>query len=335
MRIGFTYDAKADYELRPGDLPDRFDEFDGGTTLQEIEEALRSEGHEVTRIGHVRNLLQRLTAGERWDIVFNIAEGLDGRNRESQIPMLLELFGQPFTASDALTMGMTLDKTIAKKIVSVHGVPTPRFLEVRRVDDLSQAALKFPAIVKPSEEGTSKGLSPESVVRTPKQLATRVGWVLDTYRQPALVEEFIVGQEFTVAVVGNDPPEALPPVQIAIAGQTDLGEEFYTHARVESNEIEYLCPAPISPAVDQQLRTIALQAFQALECRDVARIDIRMDRTGTPFFLECNPLPNLGQIDVFPKIARAIGQSYDSLILRILHAACKRYGLPITVAITT
>lgn len=335
MRVGFTYDAKADYELRPGDPPDRYAEFDGGATLQDIEAALRSGGHEVLCIGHVQHLLKRLLAGERWDIVFNIAEGLDGRNRESQVPLLLELFGQPYTASDALSLGMTLDKTIAKKIVSFHGLRTPRFLEVNRLEELSHTPLRFPAIVKPSEEGTSKGLSPESVVRTPEQLATRVAWTLQTYHQPALVEEFIIGQEFTIAVLGNDPPEALPPVQIAIAGRLDLGEEFYTHTRVESNEIEYLCPAPTTPIADQELRRLAVRAFQALECRDVARIDVRLDRSGRAFFLECNPLPNLGRIDVFPKIAKALGQSYDALILRILHAACQRYGLPITAAVTT
>jgi D-alanine-D-alanine ligase len=248
LRVGFTYDAKADYTLQPGDKPDKFAEFDSEKTLSEIAGAIASAGHEVVRIGHVRNLNDRLVKGERWDIVFNIAEGLEGRNRESQVPMLLELYGIPYTGSDALTLGVALDKAVAKMVISHHGLATPKFLEVSSMDDLKNFNLRFPVFVKPSEEGTSKGIEAAAICRDFESMKKRAQHVLDTYCQPALVEEFVSGQEFTVAVIGNEEPLVLPPVQVAIKGNINLGDDFYTHERVENDEIRYLCPAPAPAA---------------------------------------------------------------------------------------
>lgn len=329
LTVGFTYDAKADYVLGPGDHPDKYAEFDSEQTLTEIAGAISSGGHHVVRIGHVKNLLPRLQAGERWDIVFNIAEGVKGRNRESQVPLLLELFDIPYTGSDALTMGICQDKTVAKTIVRQHGLATPDFREVTSIDDLANFDLPFPVFVKPGREGTSKGISGESVVRDIETLRQRTRLLLDAYRQPALVERFISGQEFTVAVVGNEPARVLPPVQVMIKGATDLGDEVYTHERVENDDIRYLCPARASKELDERLRSLALGAYKALGCRDLGRIDIRVDAEGTPYFLECNPLPNLGLIDVFPLVAKVTGVTYNEMILKILAAAGARYGIGI------
>lgn len=329
LKVGFTYDAKADYPLLAGDPPDKYAEFDPEDTLSEIVSALKSSGHEIIRIGHARSLLSKISAGERWDIVFNIAEGVKGRNRESQVPAILEMFDIPYAGSDALSMGITLDKAVAKMVVSHHGVFTPRFLEAATPQELERFDLNFPVIVKPSEEGTSKGISQESVVQDIKALEKRVRWVIEIYNQPALIEEFIFGQEFTVAVIGNENPEALAPVQIAIKGKTDLGEDFYTHDRADwdNDEVKYLCPSPADKKLIDNIRAAAKNAYIALGCRDFSRIDFRVDSSGKPYFLECNPLPNLGLIDVFPLVAQAEGTTYEKLLCRILDYGIKRNKL--------
>lgn len=329
LKIGFTYDAKADYKLQTGDSPDKYAEFDSEETLSQIEGALKSSGHKIERIGNVKSLLQKISQGKKWDLVFNIAEGLKGRNRESQVPVILELFGIPYSGSDALTMGLTLDKAIAKIIVSHHGVLTPKFLEIENVPiNLDKNfKLKFPVIVKPSEEGTSKGLSSESICRSFGEVEKITQRLIKKYEQPALIEEFIRGCEFTVAVIENNPPFVLPPVQIAINEKTFLGDNFYTHERVENDDVKYICPAKIPKKLEKKLRILAMKSYKALGIKDFGRIDIRVDEKGTPYFLECNPLPNLGLIDVFPLVAKAVGITYDKIIVQILSAALKRNNL--------
>jgi D-alanine-D-alanine ligase len=281
------------------------------------------------RIGNALSLLDKLRRGEKWDIVFNVAEGVAGRNRESQVPVILEMFGVPYTGSDALTMGLTLDKAVAKMVLAYRGIATPRFVEAASAADLKSFDLKFPVIVKPAREGTSKGISSDSVAKDIAAVRKRVKEINNRYSQPALVEEFISGQEFTVAVIGTNPPEVLPPVQISLEGDVDLGDEFYTHTRamVGSSEIEYLCPSKAPKALIKKIETLARDSYIALGCRDLGRIDIRVDRKGVPYFLECNPLPHLGLIDVFPLVARAMGLTYEKLICRILEHGLKRYGI--------
>lgn len=328
MKIGFTYNAAGAYQLQPGDSPDRYAEFDKQETLDEIAGALASGGHEVVHIGDGRELLRRMVVlGERWDLIFNIAEGLWGRNRESQVPAICELLDQPYSGSDALTLGLTLDKVLAKRVVLQHGLSTPDFFVVEKPSDLRHANPQFPLIAKLNQEGTSKGLGQDNVVHDKKALAKKVQALLDTYRQPVLVERFIAGTEFTVAVIGNGRPEPLPIVQVGIKERLDLGEEIYTHARVESDEIQYHCPAKIPAKLAQVIRRLAVDCYCALGCRDLGRIDIRVDRRGTPYFLECNPLPNLGHIDVFPLVAKAVGLTYNQLLSTILRLALKRYDL--------
>ena len=327
--IGFTYDAKADYKLLPGEPADKYSEFDTEETISEIEGALRSGGYEVARIGNARSLLEKIREGVSWDIVFNIAEGVSGRNRESQVPAILEMYGIAYTGSDALAMGITLDKAVAKMILAYHGLSTPLFVEASSEKDLKDFRLKFPVIVKPSREGTSKGISSDSVANDLKGVRDRVDHIVNTYGQPALVEEFISGQEFTVAVIGNDPPEVLPPVQISLQGKADLGDEFYTHTRAElgNGEIEYICPSKAPKNLLKKIEALALNSYRAIGCRDLGRIDIRVDRKGVPYFLECNPLPHLGGVDVFPLVARASGRTHNSIIVDILEHGMKRYGI--------
>ena len=325
--IGLTYDLKTDYQFKENDPPDANAEFDHASTIDVISAAIESQGFKLKRIGNADRLLEEID-NLGVDIVFNISEGMHGRNRESQVPILLEMRGIPFVGSDALTLGITLDKIMAKKIFIAEGIPTPRYFEIRSIDETVNADhLNFPLIVKPRFEGSSKGLSECSRVGNMEELIRQVAFVIDTYKEPALVEEFIRGEEFTVAVVGNDPAEVLPVVQIKIDGRLNLDDMFYTFARISSDKLEYVCPAPIRADLYKKISQVALKACQAVECRDFARVDIRVDSAGNPYVLEINPLPCLSTEDVFMVISRAIGITYEEMVGRILKSALKRYSL--------
>jgi D-alanine-D-alanine ligase len=326
FRVGLTYNVKSEYVFRPGDPPDANAEFDHDDTIGVIEDAIKAGGHEVVRIGNARALLERGEGAKQVDIVFNIAEGYEGRNRESQVPILLEMLRIPFVGADGLTQGMTLDKIITKKILMAEGIPTPRFVELTDAAKSWQVDLAYPLIVKPRYEGSSKGLRNASLVNTAGELSQQAQWLIETYRQPALVEEFIEGREFTVAIIGNDPPEAQPVVQIQIDGQLDLGRLFYTFERIRSGA-DYVCPAPIPASLKAQLESVALRTYQAVECLDFGRVDIRVDGAGRLYVLEINPLPSLSTEDVFMFVAKAQGLTYEAIINRILDAALVRCGL--------
>lgn len=325
--VGLTYDLKTDYEFKEGDPPDANAEFDHPSTINVIAKAIEACGFKVKKIGNAINLLEKID-NLGVDIVFNISEGISGRNRESQVPVLLEMAGVPFVGADALTLGMTLDKVIAKKIFIAEKIPTPKFFEVKSIEELVNADhCKFPLIVKPRFEGSSKGLSEDSRVENIEELKKQVEYIVTTYKQPALIEEFISGKEFTVAIVGNDPPEAMPPVQIKIDGRLQLKDKFYTFARITSDRLEYICPARVSQDLKKKLIDLALKTYRAVECRDFGRVDFRVDSEGNLYVLEINPLPSLSTEDVFNLVASNIGISYEQIIGRILNSAIKRYNL--------
>lgn len=327
--VGLTYNLKSEYIFKEGDPKDANAEFDHPDTIKEIEKALVSFGHRVIRIGNVSRLLDMLD-NISVDVVFNISEGMSGRNRESQIPIILEMMEIPFVGADGLTLGLTLDKVITKKVLSFEGIPTPRFIEIKEVNgyDLKNVGLSFPLIVKPRHEGSSKGLTDESVVKDMDSLKRQAEWVINTYCQPALVEEFIEGSEFTVAILGSDPPEVLPLVQIKIDGRLKLGELFYTFDRIRRRDaITYVCPAKVNKELEKRIIDVAVKAYSALECRDFGRVDIRVDNSGNPYVLEINPLPSLSLEDVFMVIAKYLGIGYGGVINRILDCALKRCGL--------
>lgn len=329
MIVGLTYDLKTE-GVPAGDEPaDAYAEFDAPATVEVVAGAIRAAGHEVVPIGNFRQTLAALET-LRVDLVFNIAEGLGGRNRESQIPMLLESRSIPCVGADALSLGLSLDKAIAKQLFIADGIPTPKFFVVHDAATLTASPLPFPLIVKPRHEGSSKSLSEQSLVRSFAALKAQADWLIRTYRQPALVEQFIAGTEFTVAVIGNDPPEALPAVQIEIDGTTELGDRFYTFTRISAPGLAYRCPARIAPALEEELRQLAVRTYRAIDCRDFGRVDVRVDGQGRPYVLEINPLPSLSTEDVFMTIAAHLGVSHHAMIQRILNAAITRYhlGLP-------
>ena len=332
MKVGFTYDLKADWVPASGDPSDASAEFDKPQTIDAVAGALRAGGHEVLCIGNMRQLLTRLDTLDV-DIVFNICEGIRGRNRESQVPVLLEAQHIPYVGSDGLTMAMTLDKAMAKKCFLADGIPTPRFLVAHRGEDLPEPCpLRFPLIVKASAEGTSKSLTEASRVRNRDELVRQVDIVSSMYCQPVLVEEFICGQEFTVAVLGNNPPQAMPVIQVSINREEDLGERFFTYDMVVNEDIvTYLCPARIPAEMARRLQDLAVRTFQSVGCRDFGRIDFRVDSKGTPYVLEINPLPSLGKNDVFNVFPQTMGTTYDAVIQSILHFALERYGMALPV----
>jgi len=326
--VGLTYDLKTDYEFKDGDPPDANAEFDHPSTINVIAKAIEACGFKVKKIGNAANLLEKID-NLGVDIVFNISEGVSGRNRESQVPVLLEMAGIPFVGADALTLGLTLDKVMAKKIFIAEKIPTPKFFEVKSSDELVNTDhCKFPLIVKPRFEGSSKGLSENSRVENKEELKKQVEYVVNTYKQPALIEEFISGQEFTVAIVGNDPPEVMPIVQIKIDGRLRLNDKFYTFARITSDRLEYICPVRVSHDLKKKLNNLALKTYRAVECRDFGRVDFRVDSEGSPYVLEINPLPSLSTEDVFMLLAKTIGITYEEMIGKILNSAIKRHNFP-------
>ncbi len=326
-RIGFTYDLQEDHRARKNLPDDAYAEFDREETIAIVCRAVESGGHKVVRIGHAKNLIRRV-GNLDVDIVFNICEGSISRNRESEVPVLLDLYRIPFVGSDGLTLGLTLDKVMAKKAFIADGVPTPRYFIADKEKDISRlGTMKFPLIVKPRHEGSSKGISDDSIVHNKKELKKQISAVVRLYHQSALVEEFVKGGEFTVLVIGNKAPVALPPVQISIAGNLEAGDLVYTSRRLTGTEIEYICPPKISKSLDKKMRDIAIKAYKSVDCRDFGRVDFRVDEKGRPYVLEINPLPSLSTEDVFPLIARASRMGYEELILKIIDFALKRYRL--------
>ncbi|HAT48790.1 MAG: ATP-grasp domain-containing protein [Nitrospirae bacterium] len=322
MRVGFVYDLRDDY-LREGYSAEDVVEFDTGATLDHIDGALTRLGHSVERIGRGQQLARRLVEGTRWDLVLSIAEGLHGRSREAQVPALLEMFGQPYLFSDPLTMALTLDKAMAKRVIHTAGIPTAPWCVVNSLDDIAQINLPFPLFVKPLWEGTGKGCDLQSLVRDKKELPGIVAAKLERFRQPVLVETFLSGREFTVALIGNTPDiRPLGIMEIFLNDQADA--EIYTMTNKELSEARVTYQLA-KDSVGDRIVQLGREAFMALGCRDVARIDFRCDAAGHPYFLEANPLPGLHQTHSdLPIIAGLVGVAYDDMLGMILEAGRKR-----------
>ncbi len=326
--IGITFDLKSDRRISSTDPIDINAELDSMETVDAIAAAMESGGHQVKKIGNVRNLLAQIKDLDV-DIVFIICEGYFGRNRESDDPQILEMNGIPFIGADALTLGITLDKVMAKKCFIADDVSTAPYFVAHSAANLKKLnRIGYPLIVKPRFEGTSKGLTEQSRVKNLAELTKQVELVTTRYKQPALVEKFIKGTEFTVPVIGNNPPEAMPIVQVAIDDKTDLGDMFYTYDRVVKEQtVRYVCPAKIPKALTKKMQEIAVRAYQSVDCRDFGRVDFRVDQKGRPYVLEINPLPSLALKDAFNIFPAVIGSTYNETINRIVDCGLERYGL--------
>jgi D-alanine-D-alanine ligase len=320
----------------PGSVrPDSQAEWDAPETVAAVQQALE-ERHEVIRIDAANDaygVLQKF----RPDIVFNMAEGASGPCREGYIPSILEHLQIPYTASDPLTLNICLDKSRTKEILAYYGLPTSRFRIVSEYN-FSFNSLHYPLMVKPLYEGSSIGIRNDSLVKTRQEMKERVLWLLDNYHEPALVEEFLPGREFTVAILGNgDEARVLPIVEILFASLPGGVNPIYSYEakwiwdRSSSPLNIFECPARLSPELQSEIESICRRAYAVLRCRDWCRIDVRLDAGGRPHILELNPLPGIlprpEDNSCFPKSARAAGMSYSQLINAVLDIACRRYGL--------
>lgn len=322
IRVGLTYDLRSDY-LAEGYGELETAEFDRTDTIDSIERALSELGYRTDRIGHFRHLVKRVAAGDRWDLVFNIAEGMHGIGRESQVPALLDAYEIPYTFSDPLINALTLHKAYAKRVVRDAGVATADFFVVEREADVACMNLSFPVFAKPVAEGTAKGIDPTSKIRNHDELARVCRRLLAEYRQPVLVETFLPGREFTVGIAGTgDAARVIGTMEIILLDQAE--PEIYTYTNKEHCEelVKYVRAAD---ALASQAEEISLAAYRALGCRDAGRVDVRADAKGGVKFLEVNPLAGLHpEHSDLPIICTLYGISYLELMRMIMDSAVQR-----------
>jgi D-alanine-D-alanine ligase len=330
-RVSTTSNGRAlRYDL---EQPDLYAEWDEPATIDAVERALRPLG-EVVRLEAVADFPRRLIDA-RPDFVFNVAEGLFGVNREAHVPAICEFLGIPYSASDPLTLALALHKGRAKEAFQSRGVPTPPFILARTLADARACALTFPVFAKPAFEGSGKGVSTRSVCQNRKELVKQVEYLLSTYQEPVLIETYLPGAEFTVAIMGNGKEaRCLPIVGMRFNELPEGAPPIYGYEakwiwdRPDDPLEIFECPAKVPARLATQIRSVALGAYQARECRDWCRVDIRCDADGTPNVVELNPLPgilpNPKDNSCFPKAARAAGMSYDEMIRTVADIAWRR-----------
>jgi D-alanine-D-alanine ligase len=327
LRIGLVYDLLGSAPAGP---PDADAEYEPIETVEALEGAIRRAGHEPVRLGSPRELLFAFGRGRlpKLDCAWNIAEGWGTRNREAWAPVLLEMAGIPALGSDALTLSMSLDKAWTLDLVAAAGVPVAGHASADSADALAGLALPgpFPLFVKPRWEGTAKGITPGSRVADAAALAREVARVVGDYRQPALIEPFLPGAEYTVTLIGNAPPRALPVLQRALEAETGIGlHALLRHA--PRGGFAHVLPGALEPALDRELQHLAALAFAALACRDFARADFRLDAAGRPRFLELNPLPTFARDGSFAILAELMGRTLEDLLAEVLVLGLARLGL--------
>lgn len=332
MHIGIAYDLKTDFEASASGPDDALEEYDSPTTVDGIERALRARGHSVTKLGGGRRFLAAMLESPP-QLVFNISEGHGSRSREAHVPAVCEMLKVPHTHSDPLTMAVALDKAMAKRVVAIAGVPTPRFAVIESARDLDALSLEFPLFAKPLFEGSSMGIRKNSRIASAGELDERVGTLLDHYREPVLVEEYCDGPEFTVAVLGTGASaRVVAPMEI-VPRKTAVSDFVYSLEMKRSTtwreEMEYVAPPRRDAAFVRSIETIALNAHKALGCRDISRVDVRVGRDGTPKFIEANPLPGVapGWSDL-ALLWERVGRTYEDLVNSIVDEARARLGLP-------
>lgn len=334
MRTGISYNLKPHSTLDASLPGDAFEEFDSEETVEAIKQVLSKEGHEVFLLGGDLSIIDRIEK-EKIEFVFNIAEGLYGRSREAHVPALLEWMQIPYSGSDPLSLALTLDKALTKRIVLSLGIATPEFWVINHVEDLESIPEKFPLFVKPVWEGSSKGVRISSKVQNHRELEKEVRRLFENYGdEPVLVEAYIEGRELTVGVLGNDPPRVLGIMEIGFQNHDE--KDFCYSLEVKrdwKNLVEYHCPARLDATLQQKIGKSVLDLFRVLRLRDVARFDFRLNTRGELFFLEVNPLPGLspesGDLVILSKKQHL---SYEGLISKIFRAARSRYSPKLAAA---
>ncbi len=319
MKVVLVYDEAPGPEPAGEARPeDSGAEYESKRTIEVLLQAIRACGHKAVGIGLSEDFPRQIRRLDP-DLVFNIAEGVRGPARESIVPAWLDHLGIPYTGSDGLTLAMSLDKALTKTLASTAGLRTPAFARVRRLEDLDNLELKFPLFVKPNAEGSSMGIRSTSQVETRDRLRVRVAWILESYEQDCLVEEFAPGREFCLGIIGNEKPRLLPVVEV------HSQRNFYPYEEKHNHQRELICPAEITENLADELRWMGLKIFITLACRDLARVDFKLDDDGRPTFLEINPLPGLSpDYGIFPYQAAAAGLSHQELIGQIIDSARQR-----------
>ncbi len=333
MRIGFTFNVKP--AASGPEAAERYTEWDDEITIVAVEAALSRRG-DVVRIEADENMPERLH-DVRPDIVFNIAEGLEGPNREAHVPAICEFWSIPCTGSDPLTLSLCLDKGRTKEILAHHGIPTAPFTVVGRALELDGFAA-WPAIVKPVHEGSSMGITRASYCESAEEARKEIADLVARYRQPALVEGFLGGREFTCGILGNgDQARALPIMEVNFSALPAGALPIYSYEakwvwdRPQAPLDIFRCPAPVEASLARVIETTSLAAYRVLRCRDWARVDLRCDERGVPHVLEVNPLPGIhpdpAMNSCLPRAARVAGIDYEEMILSVLRAGAARHGL--------
>lgn len=325
MLIGLTYDLRSVY-LAEGFGEEETAEFDQEGTIAAIEEALQALKHRTDRVGRAKDLIARLAAGDRWDMVFNIAEGMIGPGREGQVPAILDVYGIPYTFSDPLVMSLTLHKGLTKRVVRDAGIPTPDFREILAPQDAERISFPPPYFIKPVAEGTGKGIGPHSIIRSAVDLKNACRAMAAEFDQGVLVEAYLSGREFTVGLIGTGAESGVVgTMEVHLLAGAEPG--VYSYANKEQSEtlVEY---RQVLPAEDRSValaEDLALKVWRFLGCRDAGRIDLRCNDEGNPYFLEVNPLAGLHPTHSdLPVICQQAGIPYLRLIERILESASRR-----------
>jgi D-alanine-D-alanine ligase len=325
MRIGMTYDLRDDY-LAAGFAEEETAEFDRASTIEAIENAIRNMGHDPVRIGNIQSLVLALAAGQSWDLVFNIAEGLYGFGREAQVPALLDAYRIPYVFSDPLTQALTLHKGMAKHVIRNMGLPTADFAVIESASDTCGVNLPYPLFAKPIAEGTGKGVTPASRIDNASLLQETCTRLLLEFRQPVLVETFLPGREFTVGIVGNGAQaRSIGVIEVILLDHSEPDVYSYHNKEFCEELVEYRA---VDDSEARKAEEVAIASYKALGCRDAGRVDLRSDASGTPNFIEINPLAGLHpEHSDLCIIATKYGISYQKLLADIVLAARQRNGL--------
>lgn len=322
MKIGITYDLRKDY-IAMGFSEEETAELDKEETIEAIEHALCKLGYCPERIGVIKDLVNKLARGVRWDMVFNISEGIKGISRESQVPALLDAYGIPYTFSDPLVLALSLHKGMAKRVIRDLGIPTPDFFIVNEIEDINEFNMPFPVFVKPVAEGTSKGIDRTSKVCSMEQLRRVCKKLLTKFRQPVLIEEYLPGREFTVGITGTGKAsKAIGAMEIIVKGPDEI--EGYSYKN-KINYLESVIYKPVTDSAAEECCDTALRAWRGLGCKDGGRVDLKMDANGIPNFIEVNPLAGLNPVHSdLPILSAMYGVSYEDLIRMIMESSIKK-----------
>ena len=328
MRVGITFDLRKQY-LERGFTEEETAEFDSEATIGFLQSAIAGLGHTVDRIGNVYDLTKRLSSGDRWDLVFNVAEGLYGRSREAHVPALLEAFNIIYTFSDPLTLALSLDKAAAKSAARDAGLPTPDFFVIKDRADLEKIPenMHFPLFLKPVAEGTGKGITPQSIVTNPREMKDRAKHLLEKHCQPVLAETYLPGKEFTVGILGSgDRARSVGVLEVELLESAEPLVYSYMNKELCEERVSY--NLILNQDTINRCSDLALRAYRVLDCRDAGRVDLKTGVDGEIYFLEINPLAGLHPTHSdLPILCSKVGISYENLIAQIISSAMERKGM--------